>query len=85
MMCLWQEIYAYKFTWAKGEFDTAGNLTGVMSKSYSVVSGRRKIMVPEGNNLGKYEGKKTCKTNSDQFPHLKKGGETYVKCDCKHL
>ena len=80
----WQEVWACRFTWADGEFDAAGNLTGVVCKICSSVSGRKKIIVPKGDNLEKHEGKRSCMFDGEPLSHLKKG-ETYIKKDCKHL
>ena len=80
----WQEVWACKYAWAQGEFNSNGDLVGVLCQCYSTISGRRKLMVPKDDNLEKHEGKRSCKEDGVPFPHLKKG-DTYIKLDCKHL
>jgi hypothetical protein len=80
----WQEVWSCKFTWAEGEFDAKGNLTGVVFQSCTAITGRKKMMVPKGDNLEKHEGKRSCKEDGLPLLHLKKG-DTYIKLDCKHV
>jgi hypothetical protein len=79
----WQEVWSCKFTWTEGEFDAKGELTGVVCQSCTAISGRKKMIVPKGDNLEKLEGKR-CKEDGLPLLHLKKG-DTYIKLDCKHV
>ena len=80
----WQAVWACKYTWAQGEFDADGNLCKVVCLSCSTITGRRKVIVPKGDNLEKHEGKRVCKEDGVPLSHLKKG-DTFTKVDCKHL
>ena len=80
----WQTVWACKYTWAEGDFDANGDLVGVICQCCSTISGRRKVIVPKGDNLEKHEGKRVCKEDGVPFSNLKKG-DTFTKLDCKHL
>jgi hypothetical protein len=79
----WQEVWSYKFSWAKDEFDANGDLIGIVCQSCTEVSGRKKILIPKGDNLEKHEGKRTYYDDGIPLPDLKKDN-TYMKVDCKH-
>ena len=77
-------MWAAKFAWVEREFDASGNLTGVVCQCCTTMIGRKKMMVPKGDNLKKHEGKRICLEDGVPFKHLKKD-ESYIKIDCKHL
>jgi hypothetical protein len=79
----WQEVWSCKFTWAEGKFDANGDLVGIVCRSCTEISGRKKILVPKGDNLKKHEGKRTCKDDGVPLLDLKKG-DMYMKVDCKY-
>ena len=79
----WQEVWSYKFTWAKYEFDARGDLIGIVCQSCTEINGQKKILVPKGDNLEKHEGKKTYQDDGIPLPDLKKGN-TYMNVDCKY-
>jgi hypothetical protein len=68
----------------EGEFDANGNLTGIVCQSCIAITGRKKMMVPKGDNLKKHEGKRSYKEDGLPLLHLKKG-DTYIKFDCKYV
>jgi hypothetical protein len=76
-------VWSCKFTWAEGEFDANGDLVGIVCRSCTEISGRKKILVPKGDNLKKHEGKRTCKDDGVPLLDLKKG-DMYMKVDCKY-
>jgi len=80
----WQQVWSFRFPWAKAEFDAHGNLSSVVCTSCTAMTGRRKVMVSKLDNLVKHEGKKTCQEDTMPLPHLLKG-DTYVKTNCKHV
>jgi hypothetical protein len=52
----WQEVWSCKFTWAEGEFNANSKFTGVVCQCCTTITGRKKMMVPKGDNLEKHEG-----------------------------
>jgi len=77
-------LWACRFSWAEVEFDSNGNLTGVICISCTTITWKKKFLVPKANNLEKHEGKRTYKEEGVPFLHLKKG-KMFVKEDYKHV
>lgn len=65
--------------WRNGQFD-GGDMQD-LQRLWKLMTLR---MVSKANDLKKYEGKRTCKSNGDPFLNLKKG-DTFFKRDCKYL
>jgi hypothetical protein len=80
----WQEVWRAKFTWAEGEINGTGNLTGVACWICTRINGRKKVIVSKGDILGKHEGKRVCKVDGVPYPGLEVGN-FYIKKDCKYL
>jgi hypothetical protein len=80
----WQEVWSARFTWAEGEFDSSGNLTGVVCVICSKIEGRKKIIVSKGDNLEKHEGKRLCVQAGIPYLDLEVG-DIFTKKDCKHF
>lgn len=80
---MWQESWAAKYTWGKGEF-LNGILVAVICVICTSVDGRKKSIVPKNDNLAKHHGKRTCLVDGYPEVHLREG-DTYVAHNCQHL